>query len=94
MKWDEHQVEARTAEEIEQAKTPSGMRQRIFYAAYSDPLIGRVLDLARRNGLSGEDTYVLLAYHALCVKQRYEADRLEDLQTQVNPPLLINKKEA
>jgi hypothetical protein len=41
------------------------MRRAIDHASRHSHLIRGALDAARYRGLSGEDTYVLLAYHAL-----------------------------
>jgi hypothetical protein len=70
--WSDKPIEARTAEEIEQIRTPNGIRQRIYEATFHDPLVRNVFTLAYREGLSGEDLYVLLAYHALVAKQKLE----------------------
>ena len=41
------------------------MRRRIEEASHESAMIANVLRMARFQGMSGEDTYVLLAYHAL-----------------------------
>ena len=42
------------------------MRKAILYGQRDSGLINRCLRIAEANGLSGEETYVVLAYHALC----------------------------
>jgi hypothetical protein len=87
--WSDKPIEARTAEEIEQIQTPNGIRQRIHEARLHDPLVRRVFDLASRQGLSGEDLYAILAYHALVAKQRLEQHVVEDYMTRPSPPIII-----
>lgn len=43
----------------------SAMRKAITFGQRDSSLINRCLRVAEHNGLSGEETYVLLAYHAL-----------------------------
>lgn len=84
-------LKAETAEELEQAKTPNGLRQRIYEATFHDPLVRRVFTEAYRQGLSGEDLYTFLAYHALVAKQELEARQLDYYNCQINPPIIVNR---
>lgn len=52
-------------EQVRECKTIDEMRAEIFRFAYHDGLTHRALDSANYLGLSGEDKYVQLAYHAL-----------------------------
>ena len=47
------------------APTCDEMRKAIYASQRESALIRRCLDTAHYAGMSGEDTYVLLAYHAL-----------------------------
>lgn len=55
----------KTKEQIERETEINGMRQSILRAQRDSNLIAGCLHTAQREGLSGEDTYVLLAYNAL-----------------------------
>ncbi len=53
------------------ANTTDEMRRAIREASRHSALIKNSLESGRYNGLSGEDTYVLLAYHALIELERH-----------------------
>lgn len=91
MKWNPRGIKAETAEELEQVKTPNGIRKRIFEASFNDPIVRRCFDLAMREGWAGEDMYALLAYHAIAEKQRLEQMLLDQLNACPNPPIFVNK---
>ena len=71
MKLRQMDLPPKTAEEIKDAETPEGMRRRLQQYAREDPLVRRVLEMARYQGLSGEDTYTILAFHALIDRERF-----------------------
>lgn len=50
------------------------MRAAIYNGSQESALIRNCLDRARIAGLSGEDTYVFLAYHALITLESYAQD--------------------
>jgi hypothetical protein len=54
-----------TAKETQAQATLEGMRAAIERGSFDSSLIRQCLDTARIQGLNGEDTYTLLAYHAL-----------------------------
>ena len=72
-------IKAETAEEMHLVSTPNGVRKRIVEASFNDPMIRNVLDMARLQGWSGEDTYAFLAYHALVAKQEYEERMMDEI---------------
>lgn len=82
-----------TAKETEAQSTLNGMRKAIVYAQRDVALIRQCLDAAYHQGLSGEDTYALLAYHAL--RQLEEVwQRCDQLiQLQPLPPLVIKQSD-
>lgn len=51
--------------------TPNQMRAELARISRDDVLVRQVEDYARYSGLSGEDKYVVLAYHALIGRSRY-----------------------
>lgn len=64
------------------------MRRAILRGQRDSALIRNVMIHADVAGLSGEDRYVLLAYHALIELQRY-AGRLSDcIALQPRPPMI------
>lgn len=54
-------------EPVRDATTPNEMRAEIMRLSWNNrnPLVRQVMDAADYNGLSAEDRYTLLAYHAL-----------------------------
>ena len=71
-------VAPETAEEVQEASTVQGMRRAIQNARRDSAVIAAALDTAYHQGLNGEDTYTLLAYHALVALESY-AQRLSEL---------------
>ena len=90
--WNVQRIKAETAEEIEQIQTPTGIRKRLWEVGYrNDPIVSRIFDLARHEGLSGEDTYTLLAYYALADRERLE-QLLVDFYNSKPPELITIPK--
>jgi hypothetical protein len=80
----------RTAEETIRANTPDGMRAAIFKGSHESPLIRTCLQKAQYAGLSGEDTYVLLAYQALIALESYAQRCLEISRRHPDvPPIFV-----
>jgi len=50
---------------LEKAETPNEMREALYRISMDNAQVRNILDHARYNGLSGEDTYVILAYELL-----------------------------
>ena len=69
-------------------QTANGIRRRLLEASRNNSLIRAVFDMAQREGLSGEDTYALLAYHALVAKEEMEQQAIDALNSRPNPPFL------
>jgi hypothetical protein len=70
-------IKAVTSEEIEQISSIAGMRKRIFEARNFDPIVNQVFKAAQLAGLSGEETFAMLAYHALVAHENV-ADSYRD----------------
>lgn len=68
---------------LEDAHTPDEMRRALLEFSRNDPLVHKVLNAGRHQGLSGEDTYVLLAYNALKERNQYKRLCLEFSETTV-----------
>ena len=81
-------INPKTAEETKDADTPEGMRRRIQQYAREDPLVRQVLDMARYQGLSGEDTYTILAFAALRDRERFMDQILEWHMVTVKPQVI------
>jgi hypothetical protein len=83
-----------TAKEAEARATLNGMRQAIERGSRDSALIRQCLDAARYQGLSGEDTYAQLAYHALMLLEEYAQRNLDFVMRDPRPPLMmLNKSE-
>lgn len=72
---------------LQKAGTPQEMRAAIERAYMTNPIVRQVLELGRRQGLSAEDTYSMLAYHAL--GQLAEANRIMHELASMAPPLPV-----
>jgi hypothetical protein len=66
----------------------SAMRKAITFGQRDSSLINRCLRIAEANGLSGEETYVLLAYNALLQLEDFWRDRLKLAVLDINPPTM------
>lgn len=81
-----------TAKDTEAESSLNGMRAAIERTAYRDSaLIRQCLETARIMGLSGEDTYVLLAYHALRRLEDTWQELSKAVSLQPRPPLIIDR---
>jgi hypothetical protein len=85
-------IDPKTAEETKDAETPAGMRRRILQYSREDPMVRQVLDMARYHGMSGEDTYTVLAFNALRDRERF-MDQVLDWHATHVPPYVIPKPE-
>lgn len=56
-------------EQVNKATIPNEMRAEIQRLRGYDSLVSNVMDMADYQGLSGEDRYTLMAYHALSQRQ-------------------------
>lgn len=77
-----------TAEDVKDAETPEGMRRRIMQYSREDPMVRQVLDMARYHGMSGEDTYTVLAFNALRDRERFMDQVLEWHHLNVRPQII------
>jgi hypothetical protein len=80
-----------TAEEIQQQNTIRGMRIAILEAQRDSPLIRQALITAECAGLSGEDTFTLLAYYALLSLEDHAQRHSNLLRLMPIPPLVIRE---
>ena len=78
----------KTAEEVKDCETPDGMRRRIQQYSREDPMVRQVLDMARYHGLSGEDTYTILAFNALRDRERFMDQVMEWHVLNVKPQVI------
>lgn len=81
-----------TEQEKKDAETINGKRQRIRTHQYHDMLTANIMDRARYEGLSGEDTYVMLAYAALLDRERLQAVISEYVLTTPRPVVMFTEK--
>jgi hypothetical protein len=86
MSWDVYsKLAPDTPEKAREAETIQGKRKHIYELAYHDALVRRVLDMARHEGLSGEDTMTTLAYYALIEKERMTDAYLDNAMRSPGP---------
>lgn len=72
-------------------QTPDDMRRAILRWRRESSLIANVLIGAQYNGLSGEDTYVTLAYHALRMLEDKWQRELRMAELSLHPPTIIKR---
>jgi hypothetical protein len=77
-----------TAKECEDQATIQGKRAAIYRAARESSLISQVLQVAELQGLSGEDRYTLLAYHALQALEDKWSNHLDRAMRDPMPPVV------
>lgn len=70
-------------EQVKDASTPEQMRAEINRMAQHDALTRQVMVIADRYGMSGEDRYTMLAYHAL---REHQAGKQRELNAVLNAP--------
>jgi hypothetical protein len=65
------------------------MRIAIEQGARDSSLIHQAMESARYQGLSGEDKYVLLAYHALLVLEDFHKRTLRFMELSPSVPMIL-----
>lgn len=76
-------------EKVRDAVTINEMRAEINRLSNHNSIVRVTATQAMQQGLSGEDRYVLLAYHTLKLLGQMKALVLEDLYTRVCPPMVM-----
>jgi len=67
----------------------SAMRKAIFRGQFESSLIRACMNTAQHNGLSGEETYVLLAYQALISLEGFWQDQLKLARLDIRAPFIM-----
>ena len=81
-----------TPEQLKDAETPEEMRAAIFLAARHDPITRQVMDMADCKGMSGEDRYTVLAYHALKAMMAAYQREIDFYRTHPAPMFVVDGK--
>jgi len=81
-----------TAEEIKRHATLDGMRKAIELAQRDSQVIRQCLQLARYEGFNGEDTYTLLAYHALRQLEDHWQRMSQLIDLMPVPPIVVPRE--
>lgn len=89
MSWYGKPLKPESREEIELAETCDGMRTLLNRYSHDDFLTRRVFDMAAYRGLSGEDKYVTLAYHALLQLEHYRDLAVRGLEFSPMAPIFV-----
>lgn len=74
---------------LSQAETPAQMRAAINAGMADNPVIRNVLMLARYEGMTAEDTYTLLAYHAIQAMIQTQSNFLDMAQRMPAPSAIV-----
>ena len=84
-----------TAQETnDQLGSIDGMRRAIHRASFDSALIRQAMIYADNGGLSGEDRYVMLAYHALRQLQDVWEQWEQMAALMPNPPLIMRGRDT
>lgn len=76
-------------EQVREAVTPSEMRAEIARLRRSNHIVRKTMDAADYTGLSAEDRYTMLAYHALDALMRTEKVLDDYVLTTPGPHFLL-----
>lgn len=74
---------------LTEAETPADMRTAIEVGGFDNPIIHQVLKVARRDAMTAEDTYSMLAYYALQSLTQMRRDYLELLNLMPKPQIIM-----
>ena len=82
-------IKPETAQEVTECTDPRGMRKRILEYGYrGDSMTKAILDSARYQGFSGEDTMTWLAFEALQQAEHLEGLVLDEVMSRPMPPMI------
>ena len=88
-------IKPETVAEINECATPQGMRKRIIEYGYrGDSLTKAILEAARYQGLSGDDTMTWLAFEALKRSEHYESLVLEQAMLNPSPGVILDSRQS
>ena len=76
-------------EQVREATTPSEMRVEIARLTRNNHIVRATMDCADYTGLSAEDRYTMLAYHALAVLAKTQRVMHEYVLTTPGPHLVL-----
>ena len=78
--------------ELKEANTPDEMRKAFFAISHDNYQVRGVLDHAKYSGLSGEDTYVILAYNLLSENIKFKEALLQEQRHSINSTVFIKQQ--
>ena len=81
----------RIIEQVKDAATPEAMRAEIYRMERYDSLVRYVMQAANYSGMSSEDRYTILAYHALKAKNDAQSQLLQWVNMSAATPIIINR---
>lgn len=88
--WD-NKISIGLAKPEQEPKDAREMRKAILDAARDSSLIRNALDTGRYMGLNGEDTYTLLAYHALRQLEHHAQLNMSYLNAMPSPSFIVRE---
>jgi hypothetical protein len=91
--WD-IQAGLRVAADLDDNLTCDEMRKTIYYQSRDSALIANVLQQANARGLSGEDRYTILAFHALIQLESHWQRNLELTRLMPMPPTILKESDG
>ena len=81
-------------EKLSENPTPTECRVALEHESRDNPLIRNVLNMASYAGMSGEDTYAVMAYYLCQAADHYRDSLLEQLNCRVAPHIVISPGEV
>jgi hypothetical protein len=87
-------IEPKELAKDELPPNPTEMRQAIFEAMHESALVRNVMYSADYQGLSAEDRYTSLAYHALVALETYYKKALQHAMLYPNPNFIMKASDT
>ena len=78
-------------EQVREAHTPNDMRAELYRVSREDSLVRSVFQMADYNGMSAEDRYTVLAYHAMAARNKLMQESIEFAMVYPHQPIIISK---
>ena len=79
-------------EQLKEVKTPEEMRAELFRLSHYDALVRQTLDFANYSGMSAEDKYTVLAYHAMSQRNQLQQMMLKYTMLDTKPAPIVMKR--
>lgn len=82
-------MDIKYVEQLREAHTPNDMRAELFRVSREDSLVRSVFQMADYNGMSAEDRFTILAYHAMAARNKLMQDAVQFAMLDTRQPIII-----